>query len=514
MSSDTSNSNSSTARQQFLQGRALPRVIWLALGAGVFAALFVLSQRVPMWAAGMFYGFRQPLMLPGGVIVPLLLLLQIGTGWMLWQAAQKTHKKHEAAWLSMLCALMLLVNLTLHAGEEVGLARLSAIVVNPASGGYYYAAFDADKLPEPQKWLRDYPQLMHGHHHVETHPPGGVALMLWLRERAKSGGLWMSVPETALMLSPGNKLSNLTAIFQTIGERAYQDYDSAAAWWAGLLLIVCAALLPIAVYALSRPLIGPGGAAGAAALMSLVPSFALLSPALDAMTALCGATALALCVHGLLKGKTVLCFAGGLVVGIGLFFSFALVASLLIICGFFAWQTWRGKVETSRALKCGTALLTGALAMVVFFALCGVDWLTIYRLTHQFQAKVMTDYNRPARLWMWFNLVDFFYFLGLPACILGGASLFNKEVADRSLRSRLQGLLLPALGVLLLINFGANVWAESARIWMLFVPPLILGAGWMLHNSTEKSPVAFWIVLGAQAVQFVAMAASLNVWSF
>ncbi|HEY0076723.1 MAG TPA: hypothetical protein VGB77_21750 [Abditibacteriaceae bacterium] len=511
-------SNTSPSGQHLSPQRALPRVIWLVLAMGIFAGLFVLSQRVPLWATGMFYGFRQPLTLPGGVVVPLLLSLQCGAAWMLWQAAQKACKKREAGWLSALCTLMLLANLALHAGEEVGLARLSAIVVNPASGGYYYAAFDADKLPEPDKWLRDYPQLMHGHHHVETHPPGGVALMRWLREKTKNGGFWMSVPQTALMLSPGNKLSDLTTIFQTIGERPYQDYDSAAAWWAGFILILCAALLPLPTYALARPLTGPGGAAGAASLVALVPSLALLSPALDALTALCAATALALCVHGLLKSKPMLCFAGGLVAGVGLFFSFALGATLAIIGCYFTWQAARHQSEKRHVLKCGAAVLAGALLVVFFLALRGVDWLTIYKLTHQFQAKVMTDYNRPARLWMWFNLVDFFYFVGLPACVLGGATLWKRKHEDKSLNDpvkvRWEALVFSTIGVLLLINFGANVWAESARIWMLFVPPLMVGAGWMLHKMTQKSPAAFWIVMAAQAAQWLAMAASLNVWSF
>ena len=484
---------------------------------------------MPMWASGMFYGFRQPRLLPGGAIVPLLLLLQSGAVWMLWQAARNSSqtlketssktssKKREAGWLSLLCGLMLCVNLAMHAGEEVGLARLAAIVVNPASGGYYYAAFDADKLPDSENWLRDYPQLMRGHHHVETHPPGGVALMRELREKTRGGGFWMSVPETALMISPGNKLSNLTTIFQVIGERPYQDYDSAAAWWAGLILIGCAALLPIPVYALARPLIGPSGAALAASLTALVPSLALLSPALDALTALLAATSLALGVHGLLKDKWWLCFGAGLCIGLGLFFSFALAAPLLILCGFFVWQAWREQVSKKLSLQSGAVLCAGAILMLIYFAWRGVDWLTIYHLTHDFQAKVMTDYNRPARLWMWLNLVDFFYFLGLPICILLFASFKSQsddENCDAILKTRLQSLLLPTLAVLLLINFGANVWAESARIWMLFVPPLVIGAAWMLDKLSVRSPAAFWIIMAAQAVQFLAMAAALNVWSF
>ncbi len=493
--------------------RAISPITWLALGAGLLAALFVWSQRVPLWATGMFYGFRQPRALPGGAIGPLLLLLQVGAGWMLWQAAKNQAKKREAGWLAALCSLMLCVNLALHAGEEVGLARLAAIVVNPASGGYYYAAFDADKLPNSEQWLKEYPQLMKNHHHVETHPPGGVALMRELREKTRGGGLWMSVPEAALMISPGNKLSNLTTIFQVIGERPYQDYDSAAAWWAGLLLIGCAALLPIPIYALARPLIGPSGAACAASLTALVPSFALLSPALDALTALCAATTLALGVHGLFKGKIVLCFAAGIVAGLGFFFSFALAAPLIILCGFFAWQTGRGQSTKRLALSNGAALVLGTAVMIIYFAWRGVDWLTIYHLTHDYQAKVMTDYNRPARLWMWFNLVDFFYFLGLPICVLGGASLLKRE-EDAALQARLKGLLWPAIAVLLLVNFGANVWAESARIWMLFVPPFLIGAAWMLDKLSAKAPTAFWIIMAAQAGQFLAMAAALNVWSF
>jgi hypothetical protein len=239
---------------------------------------------------------------------------------------------------------------------------------------------------------------------------------------------------------------------------------------------------------------------------------------LDALTALCAATALALCVHGLLKSKPILCFAGGLVAGIGLFFSFALGATLVIIGCYFAWQAARHQSERRHVLKCGAAVLAGVLLVVVFLALRGVDWLTIYKLTHQFQAKVMTDYNRPARLWMWFNLVDFFYFLGLPAYVLGGAALWKRKDEDKSLNNpvkvRWEALVFSTLGVLLLINFGANVWAESARIWMLFMPSLLIGAGWMLHNMTRKSPAAFWIVMAAQAAQWLAMAASLNVWSF
>ena len=488
----------------------ISRLVIAAVLSGLGAAVFVLSQRVPMWAEGMTYGFRQPRSLPGGIVPPMFLLLLGGTHWSLWRAAQTGSKKRECGWLALLCALMLCLNIALHAGEDNGLARWPYLVMNPASGGYYYAAFDADKLPNPANWVRDYALLMDGHHHVETHPPGGVAVMRWLRAQALTGGFWTAVPDAALIVSPGTHLQQLATIYQTFWLRDYQPYDVAAAWWAGFIFIVCAALLPAAIYALARPLCGPPAAAHAAALTALVPSFALLSPALDALTALCAAVTLALCAHGYLKNKIVLVALAGIVAGIGMIFSFAMVAPLLIAIGFFKWQAWRGLTTWKRAITMSAALVAGVLVMLLFFAANGVNWPEIYRLTHHFQAKVMVDYHRPWQKWIIFNLVDFFYFLDLPCCVLLGAALCR----SRQLTTQMQGLLLPALGVLLLVHFGANVWAESARIWMLFTPPLLVAAGCALQRQSEKSSAALPLIFAAQAAQLLAMAAALDVWSF
>ena len=492
----------------------LPMGVALATVAGLAFALVVASQQLPLWVPGqMVYGFRQPV--AWGAMLPLLAI--VAAQWWafvrLRGAAMGGRKRREVAWLGALCALALALNLGLRAGETAGLARISILTLNPAAGGYYYAGFDSR---DQSDWLAQYPQLMRDHHHVATHPPGGVWLMRFWRQRAEVSPLMQPISDDTLALSLGVRNQDIAAFAGNIWKRAYQPVDIAASWWAGVWFMVAASLIPAAVYGAARVSFGASAAACAALLAAWAPSFSTLSPAFDALTALVAALVWLACALGLKRDKIAWFFAAGLVAGLGFLLSFVLVAVLLMAGGFVLWRHLQNGGTAKRFALYALAVTGGTLIVIAISGWWGVQWLEIYRVTHQLQAETMLQYNRQYQTWIWFNLIDFFSFCGLPLVVMLGVVLARsaRQTPEGKSWRALWPVVIPTLAVILAVNFGANVLAESARIWMPFVPPLAITAGVAVARLADEWKWTIPLVLGAQLVQMLVMAASLNVWSF
>ena len=468
--------------------------------------------RVPLWGA-LAWGIHETPNFAGNL--PLLLLLAALWGVHFWWTKTDAPVARSAHWGRALifCVLALGLSLTARLGESAGFARLAFITVNPASGGFFEAAYDSQGDPN---WLANYPALMKKYHHVHSHPPAPVALMRGWIER-KSPAL-TDVADDFMAISPGTNAAAVAQLAGNIWKRPYSADDIGAAFFGGLMWLFMGALVPGCVYVAAGALFGERAAVNGGAFGCAVPSLLMFVPGADLSYVACATLALALAAVGYARFERAppmalaLLTAGGVVAALGVTGSFAGAWAILLTAAFVALGGRYSLRE--RLTQAGVYAGVGALTLIVLRFL-GMDWLLFWRSLIAFNV----DADVPPVLRFIYHLADFFVFFGVPLSVALFWGLRRTWLARRDVDNEPTGvtnrdvmaLALPTLAVLLLLNTVISM-AETARIWILFMPPLLVAiAGILAHH--EATPLARW-VLGAQLVQTWIFIVFLNVWSF
>jgi len=291
---------------------------------------------------------------------------------------------------------------------------------------------DIDLVVNPRDFLTHFTDRIDRYNqHVRAHPPGMV-LLLWGLDRAGLGGV---------------------------------------AWEATLIVLGGASLVPAAMVALNE-VAGEARARTAAPFLALAPAAIWLVSTADALFAGVGAWAVALIV--LATGRrgseaSALAIGGGLLFGAGLFFSYGL--------GLLAAPALMVAAVRRRVLP---LLLAGAGAIAVagLFALAGFWWPDgLVATVGEYREGVAR--LRPQSYFLLGNLAAFAITLG-PATAVG------------LWRLRDPGTWMLVAGGLLavaLADLSGLSKAEAERIWLPFVPWVILGTsvlssrGWLALNA-------------------------------
>ena len=498
---------------------ATKRPMAFLLGVAGATALICLAviARVPLWGA-LAWGIHETPDFVGNL--PLLLVLALVLGAHQWwmRAPAETGRKTNLGRVAVLGALMLALCLSARLGENAGWGRFSLLTVNPAAGGFFEAAYDSRDNPN---WLRDYPDLMKNYHHVHSHPPAPVAAMRGLIRN--SSPAMTDGADALLAISPGVNSQALAQFAGNIWKRPYTAADIAAAFWGGMLWLACALLVPGAVYVAGATLFGPRAGTHGALLACVVPSFLMFVPSADLSYLACASLALALAAVGSQKfaynSKIAALYLalGGAVAAVGMTGSFAGAWAILLTAIFLAWRA-----PTKRAKLTQAGVFVGAALLVLgLFQLLGVNWLLFWRSVIAFNV----DPDVPPVLRFIYHFADFFVFLGVPISIallwgVGRALRLTTtssvetatEIAEaRDWRRDILALAVPTLATLLILNIVISL-AETARIWMLFMPPLLVAVGGILAR-TDAPAVPRWVLV-AQLVQTWIFIVFLNVWSF
>jgi hypothetical protein len=129
----------------------------------------------------------------------------------------------------------------------------------------------------------------------------------------------------------------------------------------------------------------------------------------------------------------------------------------------------------------------------------GANPLVIASWNLHHHARFYDEYPRTYRLWLVVNPVELAIALGLPSVVWCVVALFAPRGVPLSVWST---LLVLALADLIGRNMG-----EVARLWILYMPPLLVGAGYGCTRC-GPSPTALagsTAVLGAQTLALQAM---------
>nr|WP_236808261.1 hypothetical protein [Amycolatopsis albispora] len=267
--------------------------------------------------------------------------------------------------------------------------------------------------------------------HVSGHPPGATLVFVWLDRLGLGGGTWAAIVCVLV----------------------------------GCLFVVA---VPVTVAALGRP----------EAARAMLP-FAVLFPGaiwvgVSADGLFAGVTATGIALLALARQRPLLALPAGIVLGFGIFLSYGLVLlGLLAMAVVRSWRTF-------------ALALSGALAVVLIFALAGFWWLDGYHLVVERYYQGIAS-ERPYGYWVWANLACLAIAAG-PALVAGARRTIAGRWSDPVVLLGLAALLAVAFA-----DLSGLSKAETERIWLPF-------AVWLLPAAALlPAPGRRWW-LAAQAV--------------
>jgi hypothetical protein len=158
--------------------------------------------------------------------------------------------------------------------------------------------------------------------------------------------------------------------------------------------------------------------------------------------------------------------ASGMVMALGMIFTLAFLPVGLIVALI---------IGSDRAVSLrGRAALIGATG-AGFLACVVAGWLdsganpfVIWRWNLHHHARFYDEYPRTYGLWIWANAVELAIAIGLPTIVWLVAGLMAPRGLPRAAWA--------TLSVLLLVDLTGRNMGEVARLWILFMPPLLLAA--------------------------------------
>ncbi len=409
------------------------------------------------------------------------------------QAATTTR---EALWLAglLVAAIAVQVAIPIGAPYGYGLTRWALVNYLPGSSGYFRIARDR-AAPDPIRFLAEYPVWIESQDslHIGTHPPGLIlaeCLLLSTMERhpglAESLTDWMPEPvQTGFRsLSPPPRRHERAALFVT----------------ALITLVACAGTV-VPLYLLARSSMPAHAAWAAAALWPVASAANLFQPDADTAYPLLSTAAWALAAWSARwtgrRSAFVLAAASGIVMGLGMAFTLALLPVGLIVALIVATDS---SVRPVRRIGLIAATGVGFLAVVLGgWIASGANPFVIWSWNLHHHARFYDEYPRTYRVWLWANGIELAIAIGLPTAVWAMVGMVSPRSLPRPAWA--------TLAVLFLVNLTGRNMGEVARLWLLFMPPITIAAAKGLDRlGVGPIPVAITTAtIGAQTLALQAM---------
>ena len=190
----------------------------------------------------------------------------------------------------------------------------------------------------------------------------------------------------------------------------------------------------------------------------------------------------------------------GIVLAFGTFFTLAfLPVGLIVVLVVVLAPT------LSSAKKAGliVAIGCGFLSLIALgWILTGANPLVVWTWNLRNHARFYVEYPRTYRAWLVVNPIELVVALGLPAVVWCACGLAGPRSVPRSAWA--------TLAVLVFLNLIGRNMGEVARLWMLFLPPILPAAGAGFCRM-RGGPLSLGISAGLLGVQTLALQTLIQV---
>lgn len=407
----------------------------------------------------------------------------------------------ETGWVVGLTASAALLQILIAMGAPDGydLMRWGFVHCTRGATGYYDIAKE-EAAADPWTFLADYPTWIRSQDalHIGTHPPGLIAthavlLNLMSRHPAAADLLLATAPST---VAQGFRQVEL------VKQRSFPRTDRAEMYLVSLLTLLAAAGSVAPLYLMARESLPPQLAWVSAAFWPLAPALNMFQPGADAAYPFFSAGALAAAAWSVrVNGAPgflgwlgiILGIVSGVVMAFGMMFTLAflpvgLIVALVVLSR--RSTLWRRRLATIAWIGAGFLVVVG-----LGWLITRADPLVVWRWNLHHHARFYDEYPRSYLSWVIVNPIELAVAAGIPTAVwcLTGA------VADHRYVPRAAWC---ALVVVSLANLTGRNMGEVARLWMLFLPPLLTAAGVGLTRLGGGSRTVFAtiVLLGIQVL--------------
>lgn len=451
----------------------------------------------------------------------------VGLGWRRLKLAASGWA--EARWLAALLVGSLAVQLVIPMGapEAYGLTKWVYVNYYSGSSGYFrIARFQAAK--DPWRFLADYPGWIKDQDslHIGTHPPGLIlaqCVLLGAMERHPDLAAFLtttmppSIRDAFRAAQSPFPLSERSATHVPQSLRAevrvipmpIRRPERAALYATGLLTLLACAGTVVPLYLLARVVMPAPAAWVAAALWPVAPAANLFQPDADTAYPLLSTMAWALAAWAarsqrgrdrLFLPGLVLAATSGLVMAFAMAFTLAFLPVGLIVALIIGSD--RAVRLPARAALIG-ATGAGFLAPVVAGWLAtGASPFVVWSWNLHHHARFYDEYPRTYGIWLWANGIELAIAIGLPTFVW----LVVGFIAPRDVPRAAWATIV----VLALVNLTGRNMGEVARIWILFMPPLLIAAA-RGFERLGGGPVALGLTATMVGLQTLALQAMIQV---
>jgi hypothetical protein len=388
--------------------------------------------------------------------------------------AKTVTRLREACWLSGLLAAAIVVQVLIlsAAPDEYDLTKWAYVNCFTASTGYYKIAKE-QAVDDPWRFLAEYPDWIQKQDslHIGTHPPGLIAIHSFFLRAMEQNPVAVKL---LVRLMPASTAQGFRQL-EMMDRRPIPRADRASLLlYSALVLIACAGTV-VPLYLLARSALPPAASWAAAVLWPLATAVILFQPGADTAYPLLSTSALAMAAWAAWNSSgtgrypigVALALMSGLILAFGMVFTLAflpvgLIVALVIVLA----------PSVSPARKAGLIAAVGA----GFLSLTALGWVLtganpriVWCWNLKNHARFYVEYPRTYLAWLAINPLELAIAMGLPAATWCALGLMSPRSTPR--------IAWITLGVLVLMNLVGRNRGEVARLWMLFLPPLLTAAG-------------------------------------
>ena len=419
------------------------------------------------------------------LLAALVFLALLYVCWRAWRALPRSR----AAAVVVVCALAfghLVLQMNVAYLGKLGARDFAAVTMCPWSNGYW---FEARGVKSPLRMLRAYPRLMSAlGDHSRTHPPGPIVCFWLINRWAAAHAEFAKSALDALedtSFAPRAPVARLGIALRT----KFSDAETFAGWVASLLMVGAYTASIVLVYLLARILHGRDSAFLAAVLCCALPAPLFFAPCLDASYAVFTLGSMTLYCWGVERRRIGPLVAAGAVAGCGLTMTLGVAPVFgiaLLYSSFRSGKRGGNSSETRRtpwriasALRPFGWFVVGVLGVFAAAqALVGLNMFVVAAKLLSLAPQSMRDEfcgkQSTMTYWKWifWNVANFFIFIGLPMAVLYIGGLASDAGRGRLLHRWNRGgsFHLSFLLALLILNFSGVTLGEVARLWLPYMP--------------------------------------------
>ncbi|MEQ8635746.1 hypothetical protein [Gimesia maris] len=434
-------------------------------------------------------------------------------------------------WLTGLTAAAGLWSLLLQDSPpgEYRLSKAAFVLYYKGSSGYFTQA--QTEISDATQFLSEYEAKMEQGDvlHEGTHPPGLPLFYLTLIRLCEK---YPALQSFLVDMQPAS-FQEAADVIEGMTSRSKHPLlprDRAVLWLATLITLSMSSLTVVPLFLLAREFSSRAVSWQVAAFWPLIPATLIFQPKSDALYPVIAILFLYLWVTACKRNNLICAFLAGLLIWGGLFLTLAFLPVGVCAACFFILQLWPRRTGSRQAPPAWKTLaLTGfsglagfCLPVLILAAVFDLNLLRVWYLNFQNHAGFYNEYTRTYWKWLLLNPLEISLALGLPVSWMVFRSLcfrrrISAEQANCSTRSSLKAFLLSCGMVLMLLWLSGKNMGEAARLWLIFLPWLLLmtipywqrihdiQAGEKLQASSFLKMQTVWIIaVTAQAVVCVA----------